>query len=87
MCVGGRIEREDLFLLRGKGVYSGLLPSMGNAAGGGRNWRLGLCCIDKGENQSPCFFKEKSPLVDEMLWSPLPFFALSLLFPEMPLTI
>lgn len=40
-CVGGRIEAEDLFLLQGNAVSSGLLTTVGNAAGGGRNWRLG----------------------------------------------
>lgn len=88
VCAGGRIEAEDLFLLQGKGISSGLLPSVGNAAGGGRNWGLRLYCIDKGENRSPFFFfKGKSPLVVETLWSPLPFIALSLLFSEMPLTV
>ena len=93
MCIcWGRTAAEDLFPLQGKGVSRGLLPSAGNAAGGGRNWRLGPCCIYKAENQNLlcfCFFlvKEKSPLVVEMLWPPLPFVALCLLSSEMPLTI
>lgn len=81
VCAGGRIEAEDLFPLQGKGLSSGLLPSVENAAGGGRNWSLRLYCIGKGENQSPFFFfKGKSPLVIETLWYPFPFIALSLLF-------
>lgn len=42
MCIcWGRTAADNLLPLEEKGLSSGLLPSVGNAAGGGRNWRLG----------------------------------------------